>query len=351
MKSLDKESSARTSAMDGLRAFAAFSVVIFHVLYQPHYMEGKGELYKSVVISGSSMVQVFFVISGYFIFESIKSISNGFQNPHLVFFLKRFFRIIPVWILVLTIMLVKGEISWPGYFANLVFYFGDMRTGSPLYTFVPGWSLQVEVLFYLLCALFLKQVSALKLTRIILLWILAVCTSIIWSDYANSQSIGIELKTSFVLANLSYFVSGFAIASAAPSFSTKKTFFRRSLFLGVEIFAVIAFLLTAMINLKIGSALHVTAPLLVFAVVYPGSFLGAALSNRLLAKAGLISYGVYLLQLQGMAYSGRWFNPSGRFQEAMGAVAVTIVFAAIAFFTVERPAQRLCSYLILKFKK
>lgn len=112
--------------MDGLRAFAAFSVVIFHVLCQPHYMEGKGELYKSVVISGASLVQVFFVISGYFIFESIKSISNGFQNPHLVFFLKRFFRIIPVWILALTIMLVKGEISWLGYFANLVFYFGDM---------------------------------------------------------------------------------------------------------------------------------------------------------------------------------------------------------------------------------
>lgn len=142
--------------IDGLRAIAVVSVILFH--YQ-----------LAAASNGFLGVDIFFVLSGYLITKQLQSLplENGFKHFLIGFYLRRLRRILPALLVVLSATLAVGffllppedfkELGKSGFFsvfglANLYFvnnigYFDRAAEFQPL---LHMWSLGVEEQFYLI---------------------------------------------------------------------------------------------------------------------------------------------------------------------------------------------------------
>lgn len=184
--------------IDGLRAFAVLSVVVFHA-------------FPSLLPGGFIGVDVFFVISGYLISTIIfKGMESG-RFSLLEFYGRRIRRIFPALALVLGICLAAGWfLLLPDEYARLgkhtaassVFlqnwqlrneagYFNQLEASKPL---LHLWSLAIEEQFYLLFPLLIYLVRKLRLS---------IATSILFlgmiSFYLNVRYVASEPERTFFL--------------------------------------------------------------------------------------------------------------------------------------------------------
>ncbi|MCO6177460.1 acyltransferase [Ciceribacter sp. RN22] len=138
--------------LDGLRFLAAMAVVGFHFLFRG---EAAGDLpqmplpdmLRSAAAYGYLGVSIFFIISGFVILYSAEG-----RTP-LEFFVSRFVRIYPTFIVMMTITTLvvviaanpRFEVSPGQYGANLMVF--SLLLGEP---FVDGayWSIVLELVFY-----------------------------------------------------------------------------------------------------------------------------------------------------------------------------------------------------------
>jgi peptidoglycan/LPS O-acetylase OafA/YrhL len=131
----------RFPALDGARAFAAISVVLFH-------FEGPARL------QGWLGVQLFFVLSGFLITTLLLREEDRHGRISLRgFYVRRAFRILPVYVLLLgavwAVYAVRGEIDSSGLRASLRYeltFFNEFQGATP---YGQSWSLGVEQKFYL----------------------------------------------------------------------------------------------------------------------------------------------------------------------------------------------------------
>ena len=133
----------RSDGLDILRSVAIWCIVFLHFenasILNPIILKVKNNLWIGV--------DLFFVLSGFLISSQI---FNEMKNNRLslkTFFVKRIFRILPNYYLVLVLLialrLLKNEIFpfWK--------YFLFIQNFSDLVFFLPSWSLCVEVHFYI----------------------------------------------------------------------------------------------------------------------------------------------------------------------------------------------------------
>lgn len=147
------------SAIDGLRAIAILMVMAFHSLYIAHFVLPK-EAFTDLVInlpfglgvllSFDKAVDGFFVISGFLLATSLlKSAQQGHVIDFWRFYRKRLYRIFPLFLLALTLYAAaawKGD--WFTLLMNLFFMENNFPQADKL---IPvGWSLAIEMQFYLL---------------------------------------------------------------------------------------------------------------------------------------------------------------------------------------------------------
>jgi peptidoglycan/LPS O-acetylase OafA/YrhL len=187
--------------LDGLRALAVMAVLLFHAF--PQALPG-----------GFIGVDIFFVISGYIITKTYFNNLRSGQVSLRAFYVKRFRRLAPAYILVLILTTVTayllinplylknyGEslMAQPFYLQNIVFwrqgdYFEAPLTKPLLHT----WSLAVEEQFYLLYGLFI--VFARKRRTVSVTWLLAALAVLALGSFGASYIIGqVSPKTSFFL--------------------------------------------------------------------------------------------------------------------------------------------------------
>ena len=154
------------SDIDGLRAIAITSVILYHLSF--HNLES--QFFKW----GFLGVDVFFVVSGFLITNSIKRNyqSCSFSN-YALFARRRFFRLVPCLVVVssLTILIgflffepnllqkiSKTQISSLFFLSNYFLYYSSTFYGSlnSFYNpFLHTWSLGIEMQFYLIFAPFI----------------------------------------------------------------------------------------------------------------------------------------------------------------------------------------------------
>jgi peptidoglycan/LPS O-acetylase OafA/YrhL len=140
----------KLNGLDHLRALAITMVLLFHYRLFEHPAG-----FEDWVDFGWTGVDLFFVLSGYLIAGQLfAKINQGKGIAVKEFYFKRFFRIIPVYVVVLAIyFLVPPFREWealPPLWKYLTFTqnFGlDRQTGG---TFSHAWSLCIEEQFYLL---------------------------------------------------------------------------------------------------------------------------------------------------------------------------------------------------------
>jgi peptidoglycan/LPS O-acetylase OafA/YrhL len=184
----------RIPELDGLRGIAIFMVVAFHYLEQQGNVAAGGitPILQRVVLMGWSGVDLFFVLSGFLIggiLVDARTSSSYFRT----FYVRRFFRIIPIYFLWIAAYLVLVSVAgsflqrhsnsgltmergWPIY-AHFIFLQNMMIVPFAGFTgawFSHLWSLAVEEQFYLLSPLAVRFFSKRFLTIFLKYLIVAI---------------------------------------------------------------------------------------------------------------------------------------------------------------------------------
>jgi peptidoglycan/LPS O-acetylase OafA/YrhL len=294
-------------SLDGFRALAVLIVVASH--------SGFGD-----TIPGGLGVTIFFFLSGYLITTLIldERRKSGGINVQL-FYARRALRLLPPLLATLALAyslvalgLLGGGASWEGlmsqvfYFANYFqIYFADAGS-QPEGTGIL-WSLAVEEHFYIVFPIVVFLVFRLAGTRrtLLALFVSLIVVALVWRLWLVTHGAG-ELRTYYATdTRFDSILFGCVLAvwrnPARPQVESPRTQMAWSEWLAVV--AGGALLLSTILYREAhfresvrytlqGIALM---PIFYYAIRYPSSGPFRLLNTRVLARIGVLSYGIYLL--------------------------------------------------------
>ncbi|MGE5669045.1 MAG: acyltransferase family protein [Betaproteobacteria bacterium] len=164
------QSGRKLEGLHGLRAAAAIAVVLFHL----HVLLGVPEpaWLAAVTTDFYLSVQLFFVISAFSLFHSRRYAPARYPG----YLVKRFFRIAPLYYVMLAWYVLR-QTQFPGWgalLANLTFTF-NLVPGLEVGIVNAGWSVGVEMMFYLLLPVLLVTLNG--VTAFVLLYLAVALTS------------------------------------------------------------------------------------------------------------------------------------------------------------------------------
>lgn len=144
-------------ALDGVRAIAALSIVIFHTLLYQHieYLPASHAI-GNVWYYLSMGVQLFFVLSGFLLFRPYaRALLTGADLPSWArFYQRRALRILPVyWVALALMFAIQWPIAGKPLWLNALAHVTLLHDSFPRYNRDldgPFWTLAVEAQFYLL---------------------------------------------------------------------------------------------------------------------------------------------------------------------------------------------------------
>jgi peptidoglycan/LPS O-acetylase OafA/YrhL len=387
------------ASLDGLRFFAAFSVMVAHGYWYIVLLQqdpAAPSAFDNLMLSGGSFgMTLFFVLSGFVIhFNYHKSVPAGFSGK-LDFFIARFARLYPLFLLVfgydfLTLLWAQG------YFSGYVFSPYDAFKALPLYltfiqtwwwwpigsttayayysTWMTGatgamWSLSTEAFFYfayLFCAGALARLIGWRLVIVgaavvaygLFYHIFGWFHSNTWSSWALAHFPEAEPNelTHWILfqspyGRISEFLLG-AIAAQVLLIRAGKSESRSTAMLltygslGIFVVLVVAIYGQArspfsVIGTQCCAAFVAT---LIYAAARYRSLLSQLLSSPLFVKLGNASYSLYLLHYFVLHDYGQLLvvrHPDvSRWAIYIGMMLVALAVSYISYMVVERPAIR-----------
>ncbi|WP_427875209.1 acyltransferase family protein [Flavobacterium sp. MMS24-S5] len=169
--------------VNALRGYAILLVILIHSS-QSFIVS---DFVQKICSTGDLGVQLFFILSSFTLFNSYSKrilIEKEFTNRN--FFIRRFFRIAPYYYLAGIVyvfyksVIKHNEINIENLIANYTFTNGIYLPGI---NDIPpgGWSIGIEMLFYLLVPVLFKYFNSLK--KAILLLIISMLVSVIINHY------------------------------------------------------------------------------------------------------------------------------------------------------------------------
>jgi peptidoglycan/LPS O-acetylase OafA/YrhL len=302
-------------------------------------------------------VDFFFVLSGFLITTLLlrEEARNGFFSLR-DFYRRRILRIVPVYFLVVTLMVVyfvilKGQDEhWPRV-AYYYLFFANMLVGDiPLLTVT--WSLSVEEQYYLMWpALLLLLPMRAEVRLWTLIGLIAFCVA---SASGALGFVGLHpIETKYAIWKLP--ATGYEAlllgSFAGVVLNTRSGFAVLHTLLGGRYAPVVAFgvlwvslmslpdVLTGLPNLVVHSVMTVC---LVTLVVREDHVLAGVFAWKPVARVGEISYGLYLYHLIGRHVGVEFMRPLG-LSDGLAAwlstgmfVVVSVLIAELSFRTFER---------------
>jgi peptidoglycan/LPS O-acetylase OafA/YrhL len=153
----------RFPAFDGLRAFAAVSVVGVYAAYASGFnTRSSFAIYSSRLEIG---VSVFFVISGFLLYRrfALANLEGRDAPSAYKFWVRRIFRIVPAYWLALTVVVyVWHDTVLPGGFTGALIHYSFLQIYFPsaiFYGITQAWSLCTEMSFYLFLPLYAMAIG------------------------------------------------------------------------------------------------------------------------------------------------------------------------------------------------
>lgn len=352
--------------IDGIRAIAVLSVVIYHA-------------FPDILRGGFAGVDIFFVISGYLISTIIFNNMERDNFNFIEFYERRIRRIFPSLLLVLLscgifgwIALFAGEYrqlgkhiaAGAGFVSNLVLwsessYFDTIAETKPL---LHLWSLGVEEQFYIVWPFFLWAAWKFKFKTSILITVILIASFAInlafratdsaadfyaphsrfWELLSGSTLAYLTIKHSNYLGNFTENLDAriFTFLSRYASIFNWIKIREISSFLGILIFILSFFLINKGKHFPgIWAVLPVLGTFFAIAAGSEARFNKIILSNRLVVWFGLISFPLYLWHWPILSFVRIIEGGSPprllRFAAVLGAISL----AWLTFRFVERPLR------------
>lgn len=224
-KNIDKTSKKKKYAyIDAIKGLAIIAIVLYHLQVVEGYKIP--ELLKSVINQGARGVQLFFIISALTLCMSLsKQIKEG-KHFWLNYLTRRFFRIAPVFYLIVLLNYFIFHINPADYIpAHIPFSVGLLISSitfinglNPYWmgTTVPGgWIITVTVMFYLLLPFIMRKItnllSTFKLLAIsLILWNIVIFV-ITRFPSLNSQAVMRFYISAFIITQLPVFICGIVL--------------------------------------------------------------------------------------------------------------------------------------------
>ncbi|MDQ3089595.1 MAG: acyltransferase [bacterium] len=285
------------SLLDAVRFFAAFWVMNFHYLLVLG-LSGDLHWYRY----GNLGVQLFFIISGFVIVQSIQG--KTFKE----FFTGRFIRLFPIfWILCTVTYLVTVSVPNANPLSLNEYFISMTMLGDPINEASENnlglidasyWTLTVELIFYIVIGVFSFIFSTKNIRYFFLFWLSLSASAFLFNI---DQNFYIKLA---LVRHTSYFVFGGALALIATKHakSLYEKYFDYSLLVMSAIYslyihpkALPGYVTPNSLDLKIVTGLHLVFFVGTILAVYLSSFLKSEKTTRFLLVLGGLTYPLYLL--------------------------------------------------------
>ena len=366
--------------LDGLRAFAAFTVFIVHFqqFTQVEFSLGPVDFTRWMV-NGNTGVALFFALSGFLLSIPFWRGLEKREFPNtLQYLIHRAVRIIPLYYLCfLGLLIMKGfsgpEVSFNNIISH-IFFLHNLKDSQVMSLNPPFWTLAVEMQFYLLLPLvffILKnlkyQIAQITLIGFIVAWFLGykltlewmspnfdwpLTFSLVWPFGVNAASATSPAMTYSIASHLPHFLLGTLFAS---QFIKRKSRIDRRfydvliLLIVSSIFVVLATPLDEFFQWEFGRYNFPYIPVLLSALIFlvPSSKVTSKLLEyKFLKWLGVISYGIYIfhyplqkalkiaLEKLGVSVSEQWLL------FGLLTSAATVVLASLSYRFVEQPIVR-----------
>lgn len=303
--------------LNGLRFLSALAVIITHVELMQDKL-GLENLWDNLLIHNLGVIGVsfFFVLSGFlitFLMIEEKKSFNSFSVKS--FYLRRIFRIWPLYFLILILgFFILPNITYIPFFSenlefnfspNLIIYLFILpNIALSIFPAVPligqSWSIGVEEQFYLIWPIifkFFKNFNLILLMKLLLLFVLMKFVVLLFSLQIDSYWLLVVKKN---LAMLKF--ENMIIGAMGAVILIRKDKYIRYVFNNIALFISITgvFFSLYIIPDYLRDGLHILHALFFIIVILnvssnPKSFL--KLENRFFNFLGRISYGIYMYHL------------------------------------------------------
>jgi peptidoglycan/LPS O-acetylase OafA/YrhL len=360
--------------IDALRGWAVMGVLMVHCA---RYIDLPYN-FRQIAVNGAMGVQLFYIISAFTLFYSLNNRDElGFKN----FFIRRFFRIAPMyWFVIIISLLLFGTGTGSVYFdtrpeistGNIIANFLLLHTTNPYYhnyLVTGGWSVGVEVGFYLLLPIIFINIKTLKnaisLTAALFLLAMAaksysvfsiIPETDIWIDYINKSLpfhlpiFGMGIILYFVLFKSRFFNEGLATLDI----NTKRDI--SMICTAFSIFLLIVF--------AYGEGYRYLPNMFLYGAAFTIMLFGQALYslkiivNKISCFIGKISYSIYLLHFfflsTAMTIAGYLHVNDYPVVKFIIVLTITLLISTVAayvtYMLIEQPFQKLGKLIISKYE-
>lgn len=358
--------------LDGIRALAVIMILLFHFATffaqyrRSYYREFVPDVINQLMTNAWLGVDLFFVLSGFLIFNHLLAGSSQMNNVSLFgrYALKRVLRTFPLYyamILIIVLGLIPYyQVDVPASDLWIHLFFLQDYFGSTI--LVPFWSLATEEKFYLLAPfllLFTRKLSV-KQNLVMLGAVIVILTGLkAWTLSQATATTGYsayfnDFRAPFHYAIIAVFVG--VMVAMLMRIERPKGLPKIALLATVALIAVFAFMdLYRGINLQVLNLLHLIVVVLFgvivwCAVAYSGHKHMRFLCGRGLRIVAVLSYALYLAHYAVLPQVTKWHKtyiyPEVAWIQVSSFFAMylitSVVAATILHYLVEKP------FLILK---
>ncbi|MDB5011886.1 MAG: acyltransferase 3 [Daejeonella sp.] len=318
--------------IQGLRAIAVMSVILFHLGYLPNGYLG---------------VDIFFAISGYLITKIVYKEVLEDRFSLIDFYLRRIRRIIPLVLVVTTVTLIVGlivmlpddfenlcqSIIATNFFANNILllitsknYWAIANEYKPL---MHTWSLGVEEQFYLLYPLIFLLLGGNRKKWILPSITILTLVSFILLLLSNQEG------GKFYLLQFRFFELSFG-GLAAIIFKEKRINSRYSTLLTICILSILLFGFQLPANLKLLLVVLLSVWMLISGTAN-SKLNSLLLENQIMIWVGKISFSLYMWHQIVLAYARYFVFEQLGVAGSLMIIVVTIVLSVVSFYLIEEP--------------
>ncbi|OGU60062.1 MAG: hypothetical protein A2X64_07655 [Ignavibacteria bacterium GWF2_33_9] len=350
----------RLNRIDGLRAIAILGVIAIHCGLI------KNNPYNSIFVEhlihhGKLGVQLFFLISGFILCY----VADNSHFTKTTFFLKRFFRLAPIYYLILLICFLIGFNEnlgneyriRPLNLDNLAIHLTFLHGLFPSYLrsiFSVCWSLTPEVIFYFIFPFLYKLDSKKLLVLFIISAILSKHSLFISNLLFDKDPISIETwARCSPVGNMFLFIFGILVYKNEKFFKNIKI--QIFSFLCLIIFLIPSlnnsnFFITKILNYLFFdlyfSLILISFPFLIY---NSSKILSLLLDNRIISFLGKISYSAFFIHF-AIIQTFIFYNI--KFNYSIGLITVlslTVIISYLTYNFIEKPGIKLGNYLIKNY--
>lgn len=349
------------SFVDGWRGVAILLVVAIHT--SQHFgNDGHGEFYftftEKLLNSGSRGVQLFYILSAFTLFNSSYRRFKNDSHPKRNFYLRRGFRILPLWWLVIFLFCYLNNKSFLAGGLSATFVFGFLRFNSDLEVVPGGWSLFVEETFYLMLPIIFGEITTLR--KASNYTIALILLAVVWSA-SHWLRLPIPDTNDFIFLfpmNHWYF---FGIGIMMYYIISKEKYQNNIIGSNRWKWDVLAICTMPIMMTNYLAAIATMFALCIYVSSCEGTLLNKIMNNKILMRFGVYCYSIYLLHIVILLFIVPYINSfikminlhnspvEVQFFIAFPIIAIISLFVGYCCFNlIEKPSVKLGKTVINK---